>query len=44
MFQKKLLSMAIKVRIIQFQQVGLVNRFQVENSRDRIQVLMMKLF
>jgi hypothetical protein len=44
MFQKKLQSTAIKVLIIQFQQVGLENRFQAENSRDRIQVLMMKLY
>ena len=44
MFQKKPLSTAIKVRIIQFQLVGLENRFQVENLRDQIQVSMMKLY
>jgi len=44
MSQKKHLSMAISHYITLFQVAGRDNRFQVENSRDQTQALMMMLF
>jgi hypothetical protein len=43
MFQKSHLFTVINHYIIQYQEVGAENKFQVENSRDQILVSMMKL-
>jgi len=42
-FQMLLQSTETNLSITQFQEAGLVNKFQEENSRDQIQVLMMKV-
>jgi hypothetical protein len=42
-FQMLLQSMVTNLSTTQFQEAGLVNKFQEENLRDQIQVLMMKV-
>merc|ERR1719329_439510 len=44
MFQRKHQSMVINLCIILSQEVGLVNKFQAESSRDQILVWMMMPF